>query len=388
VAAQGILHLDDVPSSVSDVARLANPDLLDLATELARATSCLAGIFSRVCGELDRREAWRDDGATSLENWIVARTGASSSTARNQVQVAERLADLPHLAQALSTGQLSFDKVKTVSRTATPETDSELAETAASLSVRELAELARSRQARAGQPTAGERRSLRFNESCLSITAQLPQASFAEVRSALEARAAEVPSEGDTPLDERLADALVSMVRTGSAGATTASRYTVVAHIPLEALLDEESELLGEIERAGLVDAAVVRRVACDATVIIGVDDDAGHTMYEGRQRRFASDTQRRELMRRDRHCRFPGCEHVTFVVPHHIRLFAQPSRGPTDLPNLVLLCEHHHHLIHSKSWTMEGDANSELTFTGPSGRVMTSRPSPLWARVSTSRGS
>jgi hypothetical protein len=43
----------------------------------------------------------------------------------------------------------------------------------------------------------------------------------------------------------------------------------------------------------------------------------------------------------------------------------------------------HHHHLVHSKQgWTMSGNANGELTFTGPSGRVMTSRPSPLWTRV------
>ena len=27
----------------------------------------------------------------------------------------------------------------------------------------------------------------------------------------------------------------------------------------------------------------------------------------------------------------------------------------------------------------MSGNANDELTFVGPSGRVMTSRPSPLW---------
>jgi hypothetical protein len=30
----------------------------------------------------------------------------------------------------------------------------------------------------------------------------------------------------------------------------------------------------------------------------------------------------------------------------------------------------------------MSGNANEELTFTGPTGRVMTSRPSPLWTRV------
>jgi hypothetical protein len=102
--------------------------------------------------------------------------------------------------------------------------------------------------------------------------------------------------------------------------------------------------------------------------------------MYEGRARRDPTPTQRRELWRRDRHCRFPGCTNATFVNPHHIAPW-KPG-GRTDVDNLTLLCEHHHHRIHSKEWTMTGDANDELRFVGPSGRIMTSRPSPLWTRV------
>ena len=106
----------------------------------------------------------------------------------------------------------------------------------------------------------------------------------------------------------------------------------------------------------------------------VAVDDDVGHTMYEGRARRWPSDSQRREIMRRDRHCRFPGCTNVTFTNVHHIVPW-KPG-GRTDLDNLALLCEFHHHRVHSRHWTMSGDANEELTFVGPTGRVMTSRPS------------
>jgi hypothetical protein len=158
----------------------------------------------------------------------------------------------------------------------------------------------------------------------------------------------------------------------------------VVAHVPLAVLVDETSALAGELERQGLISAQTVRRLACDATVILAVDDDVGHTMYEGRARRYPSETQRREIVRRDRHCRFPGCSHATFVNPHHIRWWTR-DQGPTDLDNLALLCEHHHHLIHSNAWTMSGDANQELTFVGPSRRVMTSRPSPQWTSGSAS---
>ncbi len=174
---------------------------------------------------------------------------------------------------------------------------------------------------------------------------------------------------------------------------TTASYVFSCSHVGtwfpntyLETLTDEHCDLAAELERYGLISADVVRRLACDATIIIGVDDGAGHTMYEGRGKRLASATQRREAMRRDRHCRFPGCPHVLFTQPHHIKLWNDD--GPTDLPNLATLCSHHHTLVHTKVWTMTGDANGELTFVGPGGRIMTSRPSPLWTRVTAPTGS
>jgi hypothetical protein len=171
----------------------------------------------------------------------------------------------------------------------------------------------------------------------------------------------------------------------GPAGtATTTSPYVVVAHVPLAALVEdsgEESVLAGELDHGGLIDHDTLRRIACDATIVIALDDDLGHTMYEGRARRFPSDAQRREVMRRDRRCRFPGCTNVTFTNVHHI--LPWKPRGRTDLDNLALLCVFHHTTVHSKGWKMSGNANGALTFAGPSGRVMTSRPSPLWTRVS-----
>ncbi len=107
--------------------------------------------------------------------------------------------------------------------------------------------------------------------------------------------------------------------------------------------------------------------------------------MYEGRARREPTDAQRREVQRRDRHCRFPGCTNATFTNTHHIRPWKPDGR--TDIDNLALLCEYHHRRVHSTQWTMSGNANTELCFVGPTGRVMTSRPSPLWTRGSTPPG-
>ncbi|HEY6471885.1 MAG TPA: DUF222 domain-containing protein [Acidimicrobiales bacterium] len=372
----------------AEMAKMSNEEVMELAAASARHMASLAGLIVQLTGELDRREGWREEGATSVESWMVERLGVSLPTARAFAHVGERLYDLPQLGAALSSGDLSFDKVRAVVDGATSESDAELRDEAMAHSVRELLQLARSRRISTAESARSdhEGRALRFNELFRTVTAQLPAEMFAEVRGTLEARARQIPSDGETPWDQRLCDAFVGIVRGSHHSDGAATPFTVVAHVPLETLLNETSELSGELERDGLISAETVRRLACDATLIVAVDDDLGHTMYEGRQQRYATETQRREIMRRDRHCRFPGCTNAVFVNAHHIRWWT-PHGGSTDLPNLALLCEHHHHLMHSKRWSVSGNANDELTFIGPTGRVMTSRPSPLWTTVSRPAG-
>ena len=363
---------------MTDVATMSDDDIMELAAESSRHMASLAGRIVLLLGELGRREGWRAEGATSLEAWIVERCGVSVPTARAWAHVAERLFDLPHLAAGLSEGELTFDKVRAVVDAATPESDREMRERARTCSVRELAQLSRSAKgAPAGTArTEYEMRSVRFNDSFRTVTAQLPPESYAEVRA--DPRGASPPDPlrrrdplGPAPLRRLVGD------HPGRGKGSNGS-YAVVAHVPLDSLLDESSELAGELERGELISGETVRRIACDATVILAVDDDVGRTMYEGRGRRDPTETQRREIMRRDRHCRFPGCTNVTFTNVHHITPWKPDGR--TDLDNLALLCDHHHHRVHSREWTMSGNANEELTFVGPSGRCMTSRPSPLWA--------
>jgi hypothetical protein len=366
----------------------------------SRQLASLAGRIVLLAAELDRREGWRAEGATSIATWLAERCDVSAATARAWAHVGGRLFDLPQLAEGLCAGEISFDQARAVVDAATPESEHTFVAQASECSVRQLAELAD--VAKSGsQPSPStparehETRSVRFNDACRTLTAQLPAESYAEVRAGLEATAKQIPSDGETRWDQRVADALVVLVRAGgkrprrsspprpddsSPSGVTPSPYVVVAHVPLATLLDEDCELAGELEHHGLIDGVVMRRLACDATVVVALDDDVGHTMYEGRARRDPTPTQRRELWRRDRHCRFPGCTNATFVNPHHIAPW-KPG-GRTDVDNLTLLCEHHHHRIHSKEWSMTGDANDELRFVGPSGRIMTSRPSPLWTRV------
>jgi len=367
-------------------ATLSNEELTAALEEAFKEKTAAEGRFIFYLGEAARRETFRDYGATSIESWTVERFGVSKATARVLTHVGEMARDLPHLAGSLCAGDVSFDKVRAVADVATPDTDEELRDQARVCTVRELAEVIRSAPPPDGTSgrSSHDRKYLRFNDSLCTMSVQLPPDDYAETRVRLEARAKEIPSDGETPWDQRLCDGFLELIRSSAPGSTaTASPYVVVAHVPMTSLTEEsgqETSLAGELEHVGLIDGETVQRIACDATIVVALDDDVGHTMYEGRARRFPSDAQRREVQRRDRHCRFPGCTNMTFTNVHHI--VAWKPGGRTDLPNLVLLCKHHHGVVHRKGWRMSGDANEELTILSPTGGVMVSRPSPLWTRV------
>jgi len=369
-----------------------------------RVKAAAEGEYTVFFAESNKREMFRDDGATSPETWAAESFGVSVPTARSYSVVADKSEDLPQLVGSLCAGEISFDKVRTVVDVATAQTDLELCAQAKDLSVRELAEVARTTAARARSalvsPSSSEHdgRYLRFNDERRTISAQLPKEDYARTKACVDSFAGAVPSEGEkTPLDHRRCDGFMGMVDAATPGvgppasstsatSTTPSApnsFLVVAHVPLESLVDDagdKRELAAELEHHGLIDVETVQRIACDATVVVAVDDSLGHTMYEGRARRFPSGAQRREVIRRDRQCRFPGCSNATFAAVHHV--VPWKLGGGTDLDNLVLLCKHHHGVVHRNGWSMTGNPNQELTAVGPSGRVMVSRPSVLWTRV------
>jgi hypothetical protein len=379
------------------VEKTSSNDLMDEAERLGRVVSSTLGSLLTVIGELDRRQAWRTEGGTSLAAWTTQRLGVAEGTGRSWAQVAEKLWDMPHLAQGLRVGALSFDKVCAAVELATPESDALVLRQAEECTVRQLIDLVRAQRGTNDEQAAGrhDNRYLRFNDARRLVTAQLSEDAFAEVRAAVTARARLFPSDGETRYDQRRADALLDICRggcgrgadgaggadgadgAGGAGSRGGSNFFIVAHTDLSFLRGGSGG--AEIERLGLLSREAIRRISCNATVALALDDAFGHTMFEGRARRFASDTQRREVQRRDRRCRFPGCANNIFTDVHHVVHWI--DQGTTDLPNLVTLCDHHHHRVHEGKWQVTGNANGILRFVGPNGRPMTSRPSPLWTR-------
>src|SRR4051794_7484149 len=98
--------------------------------------------------------------------------------------------------------------------------------------------------------------------------------------------------------------------------------------------------------------AATARRLACDATIIPLVLGANSEPLDIGRATRLIPPAIRRALIARDRGCAFPGCRRPPrWCDAHHIKYWA--DGGETCLENLVLLCGHHHDLIHHSQWTV-----------------------------------
>ena len=108
---------------------------------------------------------------------------------------------------------------------------------------------------------------------------------------------------------------------------------------------------------------ATARRLACDADVIPVVLGTRSEVLDVGRAHRLVTPALWRALVCRDRHCAFPGCTRPP-VMGHAHHLAHWADGGPTSLGNLVLLCGHHHRLIHSTPWQVRlnaGDGRPEF---------------------------
>ncbi|MGH8891191.1 MAG: HNH endonuclease [Acidothermaceae bacterium] len=110
----------------------------------------------------------------------------------------------------------------------------------------------------------------------------------------------------------------------------------------------------------------VIRRLVCDGRIRTIVRDGT-RVLDVGRSRRLATARQHRALLiRHHYHCATPGCANTT-VDAHHVIHWL--DGGPTDLTNLIPLCEPHHLGHHNGEMTITGHGDGTFTFTRPDGR-------------------
>jgi hypothetical protein len=108
------------PDRVAELERLGD-QIAELSVHLDAATARLLDLIR----DFDARAGW-NNGHRSCAEWLSWRVGLDLGAARERVRVARALGGLPLLAQALARGELSYSKVRALTRVATPETEERL----------------------------------------------------------------------------------------------------------------------------------------------------------------------------------------------------------------------------------------------------------------------
>ena len=333
-----------------------------------------------------------------LRAWLSWRVGLDTGAAREHVRVARALGTLPLLAQAFARGEMSYSKVRELTRVATPETEERLltvgrAGTANHVErivrgwrrVDQKAEAREGPAAREPGPAGVSRRGRHGDHPRPAepeVGALLMQA-LAAAREALYRRAAAASrspwSRGDPPtMGQQQADALALLAETalhhGMDPGAPGERYQVVVHVDAAVLAEPEQPGQSVLEDGVRVPAGTSQRLACDASRVVMRHDADGRVVEVGARTRTIPPALRRALHHRDRGCRFPGCG-VRVGQGHHIRHWAQG--GPTTLSNLALLCRRHHRAVHEEGYQVDRQADGELRFRRPNGRVLPEVPTP-----------
>ena len=328
--------------------------------------------------ELDRRRAWRDDGCTSMAEWLVASQSHAPSHARHLVRVARLLHTHPPLRAVAGRGELSFDQLRLIAPIVTHDNRDELVDACQKLNWAQLVDLIRSLRpipAKDGQE-AHENRRLEFgtdDDGLISrFWGQGPTDQIAQLLGELQRQLEDDPPETvkASSVAARRFDALIRLTRRG--GHTTPqrrapSRADVTIHIDLGVLggLHPGS---GIIPGIGAIPTLVVMKLIDDARLRVVLERD-GSTVGIGVAGYRVTDRMFRQLLKRDSGCRFPGCGRRWWLHAHHI--LAWHLGGPTSLTNLILLCPHHHQLVEKAGWTIRGSPDTTVHFTAPNGHTL-----------------
>lgn len=183
-------------------------------------------------------------------------------------------------------------------------------------------------------------------------------------------KAARIAADPRTP-EQYASDALLHLLR---AGAEADSSMMLGSGAPSVRVLVTARDLVRGEGSATLeastgqpegtvVSLTTVQRLLCAGTQTPIMLASTGQPLDVGRSQRLFTARQRVALAARDGGCRWPGCERPpSWCEAHHIDEWQRDS-GRTDVEAGILLCRHHHLLLHDHGWRImrAGDAGYEL---------------------------
>jgi hypothetical protein len=367
------------------------------AVRLAAATAA----WLRLVAEFDERGGWHGVGIKSCAHWLSWQCGIAPVTAREHVRVARALGGLPRICAAFDAGRLSYAKVRALTRIADIDCEAALLAFATTATASQAERFCRAWR-RVDEDAADKERSPEDGQSFRSwadddgfttmkirmrteaaapLLARIDSLAEREARreraqnKKTRARHEQIRAAGGR-VDDALArrcteDASAGMVRERTAARRISAlaslaearigadrrpgdppRREVVVHVDADVLADDAAAGRAYFEGGPAITGAQARRMLCEATAVVMLEEGR-EPLAVGRRKRRATPAQRRALLRRDGGCARPGCPETRIerLHAHHMRHWLHGGR--TELPNLVLLCDADHGLVHDHDLVM-----------------------------------
>jgi hypothetical protein len=353
------------------------------AHERESARLALAVRRLEACGE------WAVDGSVSMASWLRQHCRMSNRDANALVQRGRFLDKFPALADAAHHGVLSAGQIAALKASCPTPVEPvmhtqqvEVVGIVASLSVADTERVAGVWRQRAEalvelpEPVdpARELRTARTSDGLVGRFV-LDDAGAVQFEQAI--RQASTWDGADDTRDgvRRSADALVDVCAFFNANHQRPGTPRQRPHV--EVIVDADT-LTGASPVAWTaghahLDGATTDALLCDC-VIHRVVRAGNAILSYGRATRTVPVDLFRATAVRDGGCRFPGCDRkIAWCDAHHVHFWRH--LGLTELENLVLLCNRHHHLIHRPGWQLKLLPNADLETTYPDGTVRTSHP-------------
>ncbi len=294
---------------------------------------------------MDTGRLFHQLGYASLGEYAEQVLELNPRTARELAALGRKLPGLPVIAAQLEAGELAWTKAREIVRIATPETEQDWVDRAATVNSRTL-EAEVSRAMIGESPPVGPPDPVR--DPPLQRVVLTMEAADAEVlRTALAAMRAATHVGQEDVSDGAL---VAAMARTAllaaeedmvsPSSAPTGERYRIVLeHCPsCRRTVSPEAE----------VSDTIIAEAMCDAEVI-----DMRHGPNEGHLTRTVPEVTRRKVFHRaDWRCEVPQCRNRSWLDIHHMK--ARALGGTHDLENLASICCAHHRCIHDGTLAVE----------------------------------
>ncbi|MDH3249584.1 MAG: HNH endonuclease [Acidimicrobiia bacterium] len=376
--------LDLVTSALEiaiDLDYASGDGVAETVTRVSEIVDRLQLKLTELVAEADRKGVHRTDGYTSMTALLAHKARMRAGRAKRTVADGRALREMPETTRRLQSGRLSYDEARPLiaAREAHPE---QFADHEAGLCdavettgwVRDAHKVIDYWRQAVSEPADDRRRyeDRAFHGSFTldgmfdfsgRMPADMGRAFMDEIESAVPPPS---PDDDRSPGQRRLDGLFDAVVSDGDRPIKPAVTVHVAA-----GRLTNGARGIGEIADHVLTDG-VIHRLTCDAAITRIVMSPDSQPLDIGRSTRTVPEPMRRAVIARDRHCRFPGCRRPTrWCDAHHIVHWA--DGGATSVDNLILLCRHHHTLVHTE-FGLSG-SGQDPKFTRPNGTHLPNSP-------------